>query len=379
MKTYREIRRAAVEFLVVGLCTFMFALTALGICVSILGSDVAGSHDFASYWASGKMLVKHANPYDRDAILQLERSLGLPSGIPPLIMRNPPFGLVLALPLGFVGPKTGSLLWFLLSLSCLVASVRMVWTMHGRPKNHLHWLGYSFVPVLACLLAGQMSLLMLLGLVLFIRWHQTRPFLAGMALWLCMLKPHLFLPFGVVLLVWMIVTRGYKILLGALVTLSISTGIVFLLDPLIWVQYGEMYRTESIGTMTPCLSILLRQSLSPNSVWLQFAPAVIACVWALGYFRKHQHHWDWLKHGSLLMLVSVLVAPYSWLYDQAILLPAILHGMYYTRSRNLIATGGFGQRDCRNRVYRRTGPAAFSVLFVDGAGMAGLVPFSDQL
>ncbi len=62
MKTYREIRRAAVEFLVVGLCTFMFALTALGICVSILGSDVAGSHDFASYWASGKDARKTCEP-----------------------------------------------------------------------------------------------------------------------------------------------------------------------------------------------------------------------------------------------------------------------------------------------------------------------------
>ncbi len=36
------------------------------------------------------------------------------------------------------------------------------------------------------------------------------------------------------------------------------------------------------------------------------------------------------------MLVAVLVAPYSWFYDQAILVPAILHGIYLTRSRNLL-------------------------------------------
>jgi hypothetical protein len=44
-----------------------------------------------------------------------------------------------------------------------------------------------------------------------------------------------------------------------------------------------------------------------------------------------------MEHGSLLMLVSVLVAPYTWLMDQAILIPALLHAAYLTRSRSLIA------------------------------------------
>jgi hypothetical protein len=37
------------------------------------------------------------------------------------------------------------------------------------------------------------------------------------------------------------------------------------------------------------------------------------------------------------MLVSVLVAPYTWLMDQAILIPALLHAAYLSRSRSLIA------------------------------------------
>ena len=325
------------EFLIVGICTFMFALTAVGICVSVLGSDVAGTHDFAAYWASGKLLIHHANPYDREAILQMERSAGFPAGFPPLVMRNPPYALVLAIPLGLLGLRIGSVIWLLISLCCLLASVRMVWAMHGRPRNHLDLLGYSFVPVLACLLAGQMSLLILLGLVLFLRWHGSRPFLAGSVLWLCMLKPHLFLPFGVVLLAWVVVNRAYKIIGGLVVALVVSVGIVWSLDPHAWSQYGEMYRAETLGTMTPCLSILLRQSVGPSGVWLQFAPALIGCLWALNYFQKRRLHWDWLKHGSLLMLVAVLVAPYSWFYDQAILVPAILQGIYLTRSRNLLA------------------------------------------
>jgi hypothetical protein len=87
----------------------------------------------------------------------------------------------------------------------------------------------------------------------------------------------------------------------------------------------------------PCLSIMLRREISPNATWLQYLPATIGCVWAIAYFRRYRGDWDWKTHGSVLMLVSVLVAPYTWLMDQAILIPALLQGVYLTRSRGLIA------------------------------------------
>jgi uncharacterized protein len=341
MLTQPKKLRAIAEFLVVGVCTVAFALTVVGICASVLGSDAAGRRDFAEYWASGYQLAHHANPYDGAAILRLEHSVGFPSGTPVLIMWNPPPALLLVLPLGFLGPATADLLWLLLLLACLVASVRMVWTMHGRPKNQVHWLGYSFAPALVCLLAGQVSIFVLLGLVLFLRLHRSHPFLAGVSLWLCLLKPHLFLPLGTVLLVWAIITRSYKLLMGTAIALGVSTAIVFILDPLVWMQYGRMMSTMSTARMQqqiiPCLSILLRWTISPKTMWLQYLPPALGCIWALIYFRKNYDHWDWMEHGSLLMLASVLMAPYSWLVDQAILIPALLHAAYLTRSRSLIA------------------------------------------
>jgi uncharacterized membrane protein (DUF106 family) len=41
--------------------------------------------------------------------------------------------------------------------------------------------------------------------------------------------------------------------------------------------------------------------------------------------------------GSVLMLVSILAAPYCWLYDQAVAMPALLQGAYAVRSRVLLA------------------------------------------
>ena len=63
--------------------------------------SLAGSRDFVSYWATGHQLVQHANPYDRDAISALEHAAGLDVRAV-LIMRNPPWALPLAYPLGFL-------------------------------------------------------------------------------------------------------------------------------------------------------------------------------------------------------------------------------------------------------------------------------------
>ena len=327
-----------VEFLVVGICTLAFALKAAGLITTLLTDKYAGDRDFISYWSAGHQLAQHLNPYDAPAILKLERAAGFAAGLPPLIVRNPPHALLLVFPLGFFGVRAASLVWSLLLVAALAVSVQMIAAMHGRSKSQLNFLAYTFAPVLSCLIAGQMAIPVLLGLVLFLRFHQTRPLLASASLWLCALKPHLFLPFGLVLLVWVVATRGYRIVAGAAAAGVLSVAALFMLDPLAWTQYAHAMKAEQLPSqIIPCVSMVFRWIVNPNSTWLQFLPAALGCLWALTFFRKHRDNWDWMEHGSLLMLVSVLVAPYAWYMDQTVLLPALMHGLYRTRSRSLIA------------------------------------------
>jgi len=365
-----KVLQTIAEFLVVALCTLAFAFTSLGILHSLLAKDAAGQRDFVEYWASGQLLAHHANPYDGNSILRMERSAGYPTDIPPIIMGNAPPALLLVFPLGFLSPMTGELLWCFVLLASLAVSVRLVRALHGSPKNWLPLLAYSFGPALSCLLSGQMSMLVLLGLALFLFLHRSRPLLAGASLWLCALKPQLFLPFGVALLAWIIVSRRYRILVGALIALVASTAVVLLLDPQVWAQYRQMMDSLRYdrGVM-PCLSNLLRRGIAPDAMWLQYAPAILGCIWAVVYFRRHREDWDWTTHGSLLMLVSVLVAPYTWLTDQVVLIPALLHGLYETRSRGLVAAlalasasiqlsiFGGGTRLLHSNLYLWTAPA----------------------
>jgi hypothetical protein len=334
--------RTVLEFLVVGACAISFGITMQLFVFSLLKSDTVGTRDFSVYWATGQQLAHHANPYDADAMLRIERSLGFPPAMGPKFMRNPPWMLPVTLPLGFLGVRVASMIWSTLLLLCLVLSVRLLWALNGSPKSKRDWLGYAFAPGLLCLILGQSSIFALLGLVLFLRWHKSMPFLAGCALWLCLLKPHLFLPLGVVLLLWILISRSYWILFGATLTLGLSLVGMFLVDPLAWKQYSAMLHTSEIELdYIPCLSFLLRAWISPGSNWIQYVPSAFGCVWAIWYFWGRRRTWDWVEHSSRLILVSTLVAPYYWLFDQVVVMPALLQGAYAARSRDLLLALAF--------------------------------------
>lgn len=335
-----QVDYAEVSIAIVG--GLALALIAMFLCVVSLTGKAASGRDFVVYWATGQQLAHHANPYDTDALGRIEHTAGLPAVYGVLYMRNPPWDLILTLPLGFIGLRIAALLWSLILAGCLVACVRMLWIMHGRPPNRLHWLGYSFAPAMVCLFAGQTSLFALVGLVLFLRLHATRPFLAGASLWLCALKPHLFLAFGVVLLAWMIASRSYRILAGGMAAIAASCGLVYFVDPMAWTQYFQMIRKSGIDKeIIPCLGVALRTWINPNAAWIPYVLPALACVWALGYFFVHRRTWSWMNEGSLVMLVSIVMAPYCWMFDQSLAVPALLQGAYAARSRVLLTVLAF--------------------------------------
>ena len=302
--------------------------------------DSIANIDYIQYWAAGQQLVHGANPYDANQVFAIERSAGRNRrGM--ILMPNPPSGLFLTLPLGVVRLKTGYPFWSLLIFGSWMGSIHMIWLMNGRPDNRLHYIGYFFAPALSCFIFGQMAAFVLLGLTLFLYFHRTRPMLAGAALILCALKPHLFLPFGAVLLVWAVAHRTYGLLSGAAIALAISSSVPLIFDPNIYRQYVDMARTSTMRTLfIPTFSELLRFALKPDAFWLEFLPAVAGCLWAIWYFRSYRNIWDWNTHGFLLVLVSVALAPYEWFFDGIVLLPSILYAAYRARPSALAVLFG---------------------------------------
>ena len=318
-------------------CALSAVYTILFLSVLSFNPATIARRDFIVYWATGRQLVQHGNPYDPDAINRIERDAGF-RGPGSYYMRNTPWALPLAYPLGYFSPTASALPWSLVMLALLIASVRILWKLFGDAGTHLAWLGYCFPPALYCVDLGQTSILMLFGLSVFLRLHKSRPFLAGAALWLCTLKPHLFLPYALILLVWIIVSRSYRILAGSAAAFAVGALVTSLVDPAAWSQYSYYMRTSVITReFTPCLGDLLRDRINPSAEWIAFIPAVFACIWALIYFWPRRHHWDWLENGSPLLLVSLLVAPFGWIFDQSLALPAVLFAVSRNPSQTMLS------------------------------------------
>jgi hypothetical protein len=324
----KRVRVALAALIAVAGAVLVLAIYMVGITDSS-----AAESDFISYWAAGHLLVHGQNPYDIQAVHALEIAAGRNPGEPVLMMRNPPVAFFMALPFGWIGPKAGVIVWMFILLGALGLASRLLWEINGRPDSLLNFFGFGFAPSLACLMAGQCGILLLLGIALFLLLLKDRPFLAGAALLLCALKPHFFAPFGIALLLWCVTTKkGFRILAGFSVALIGSCVLAYAMDANAWGQYSEMMRVGgALNEVGPRLSAELRLLIDPRAVWIQFAPEAAACVWTVWYFWTRRQSWDWMDHGLVLLLVGAMCTPYGFLYDESMLLPAILAGAYRCR------------------------------------------------
>lgn len=302
-----------------------FAGLLVAISMVVVGLEFrtdATNHDFISYWTTGKLLASHANPYDSAAILRIENSAGAHYQ-KPFVMRNPPWALFLVLPLGWCNIPVAGVLWTLSIIAAGLVSVRLLWPPSAGTIPLLAWF---FAPLLMCVAAGQTGTFLLLGVSLFLYCErERRPFLAGLALLLPAMKPHLFLLFWPVLLLDCWRRREYRVLAG--ITTGLAVAIVFALcvDPRVWTHYLGMMRSEHADDQfLPNLSCGLRL-LHPRAKWLQAIPTVVGLGLVL-WQRARARAWGWQREGAMLFAWSIFTAPYSWPTDQAVFLPAVLAG-----------------------------------------------------
>src|SRR5262245_15431847 len=165
--------------------------------------------DFVEYWAAGRLLMAGGNPYSWDAMLELEKSVGMEPYLSPetgeempLMMFNPPWTLVFIMPFAQSSFALSRLMWFVLGLGLVILCADGIWRAYGgsRERRWLAWLlGLSFVPTLQVLQMGQIGPLLLLGIVGFLFCIYESGWLAGIATVLMAIKPHLFGVFAVAL------------------------------------------------------------------------------------------------------------------------------------------------------------------------------------
>lgn len=296
------------------------------------------SRDSIQYWSTGKLLLHRQNPYSVPEVEDLERSAGYAS-TRPLMFRCPPWALWLVLLPGLFPAYWAWVVWLAMLLVSLVIAMRLSWRTFNEgthPPAIFLVAGYLFAPVAACLVAGQIGILLLLGIVLFLAYEEERPFWAGVALMIPMAKPHIFALLWPILALWALRRKRWPLIGGFGASFALAVAIAFAFDPAVVQDYRGMLHQQAIqNEFIPSLSGMIRAVFFRRFFWVQFVPLALGILWTAWYYWKNRDEWNWRTHGIAVLVVAVLTTPYAWITDEVVLLPAILQGVSSVRRAQL--------------------------------------------
>jgi hypothetical protein len=328
-------------------------LVGLIVALAILAYQLSGlvanpgvlADDYVEYWAAGRLNLSGGNPYAANQLLPLEREAGRKTEV--LLMWNPPWTLALAMPLALFSYPISRLMWLILSIVMILMATSWTWTLLGG-STQKRWLAsviaFTFFPTVIVLRMGQIGPVLLLGVAGFLHFeHKKQYWLAGAFAALLAIKPHLLYLVCISILAWSIGRRRWGILGGGALILLSATLTAMMFNPYVITQYLSATVAESpLVWVTPTFGSLLRLLLGFERKWLAFIPMVAGIFWLGLYGLRHRANWLWADRIPLLLLVSVVSAPFGWSFDQVVLIPALLQAMIqmFATSRGRIVYGG---------------------------------------
>jgi hypothetical protein len=300
-------------------------------------------NDFIAYWTAAHEVIGGHDPYAAGPVLALERQLGFAQA-KPLIMRNPPWAVPVIVLFGLLPFGAAQGLWLVGNLIAVLVATRWLWGIY-QAKGEWRWTPWLamglFLPVAVALAIGQMSPLVLLGIVGFLHSEKKQELgRAGAFLYLVALKPHLVFLLWIALLLWTIrKSKGRTLAAFGFVTL-LASSIAIALDHAVFAQYlGLLTSGGVLAELSPTLGGALRLWL-PQYHWVQALPAVLALIWFLGRWRSERDGWQWREEMPILLLASLLTTSYGWFFDQIVLLPCMFQAAeWLTKSRRSAAIG----------------------------------------
>ena len=308
-------------------------LGSLGLATLVAGAFLLATHGvtsrttdyFVRYSAAKLVLQGHGGSmYDPHALGHLQRVLARPLRIDGRFLPNPlpPWYVFLTVPFAALPYNTGYVLWFLLNLTLLTASVyaleryaRLTW----RAGLVFRQLTLVSLPVMVALVQGQSSMIHLASLTItFLAARARHDAIAGMALAATLAKPQFALP----ILLLFLLRRRWRLLAAFSATgLALTILPMLILGPGINGPYVDTLREAGgwgagVGGFAPALNrsfaglaqllvpglvgrvltavldlaalaILVRAALRPVPLDLPFALAVVVSPLVSGHVLIH--------------------------------------------------------------------------------------------
>lgn len=315
--------------------TLVASIVAFGLLAFALQSAVSPlfiSYDFIAYYTSAQLFLAQNNPYDKQLLLALQLALdqqGYQQGSAlPAQMWYPPWFFPLTCWLFLFDLPAAATVWFLINILLLLSSIGILWkTLPGNKTIASRQLlgAICFYPIVPALLWGQIGPLLTFAISSFL-WatERRKDSLAGLCLIPLSFKPHLFIPFGLVVLWWVWKEKRYR----PLMTL---TGGVLILASLceLWVPNVTSNWLSNSGNPP---SILQTATLAGffRAIEYQYTgearefPLILfpllSVVGTLFYLKYSTAEINLTLLAPPILCISLAFAPYAHTHDQVILL-----------------------------------------------------------
>jgi hypothetical protein len=188
-------------------------------------------------------------------------------------------------------------------------------------------LAVTFAPAIFCLVEGQITPFILLGLAVFLRQiKRGDEWSAGAALAPLTAKPLTLYLVWLALIVWTVRTRRVKVLAGLALVPAALLMVALAFNPNViqqWLQFSAAY-SPLVQTYTATTGTVLRYLFGIEHRWLAFVPMIGGVAWWSWSLLRRESRAEWSEQLPVLALVSLLSTPFAWSHDALLLLPLVL-------------------------------------------------------
>jgi hypothetical protein len=287
--------------------------------------------DFGQFYVAGRILNEHgpARLYDTGIQLQLFREIHPGRRNANLWFTGAPFLAHAFRPLAALPYPAAYAVWMLASLALYAGGLAALWPFldHLPPpwRRVAALAAFSFWPFLAwCLYGGQVSAIAFAAVALTVRLHLSgRPFLAGLALSLCLYKPPLAAFLILVLALGKCTAMVAGFVAGAAILLALSfsslTGYIAFLSRYAGFAAQGSAPWSTWGRLIDATHFFERLGAPP--AWALGICAALSIVLALrlaSAWRAAKAPW------AATLAASLLCSPYTMIYDSVLAAIAIL-------------------------------------------------------
>lgn len=358
-----EVKRFSILFVL-----FIGVLLAFVVPYSRVGW---GENDFLRYWSATKIFVSGGNPYSFDSLKQMQIAIK-----PELVTNseivqawNPPWLMLLLSPLTLVNFNLATKVWILINISLITFSLYLVWEIVFQPNDRkgliiIYGAGFLFSNTIDLLRLGQISSILLIGLVITIYFLQKKFFFwAGFGLLLLTIKPQITYLVLLVVLIWVIRNKHWRVIFGLAISGIISIIVVSIIFPewlsaylqtILSLPYSQIY-TSTLGSLVEVnFGINLIKYIGILLIPLAFL------------LSKNVEKFGWLTVLNISLVISIPLAPYGFNFDHILLLPAVVQMISWIRYRELPANYA---------VALSTGIAIIYLFLISLTNVIGAVPY----